>query len=64
MLSLPYEKTAAERGQADSYYMRGNHPNKIIDGVRITNLSEEETAAYKAAYAENELEGDFKDYGY
>jgi len=53
-------KSAADRGSADAYYGRGRNPHKIVDNVRIADLTNEEIAAYCSAY-DNEY--DRKDWG-
>jgi hypothetical protein len=54
-------KSAEDRGSADSYYRRGAHPHKIVDGVEV--LLDEGTPEwdeYMKAYYDNERMGDFK----
>jgi hypothetical protein len=48
-----YHGSPGDRGSADAYYHRGCNPHKIIDNVRITDLTPEEIEAYRNAY-ENE----------
>jgi hypothetical protein len=56
-----------DRGGADSYYRRGfqphYYPGATGRGERITDLTSEEVAAYRAGYDANEARGDFKDWG-
>ena len=60
---------AWDRGSADSYYGRGFRPH-LFEGdtyasreVTEQEMTAEEVAAYRAGYEQNELEGNFKDWG-
>lgn len=57
-----------DRGSADSYYQRGfnphyytGHPNTSLR-IEKDQMTEEEIAAYKAGYDDNESLGDYKVY--
>jgi hypothetical protein len=56
-----------DRGSADSYYHRGFDPHWYPEGTykgnKITNLTAEEIAEYRAGYDWNEQYGDKKDWG-
>jgi hypothetical protein len=56
-----------DRGSADSYYHRGIDPHWFPEGsykgAKITNLTTEEIAEYRAGYDWNEQYGDKKDWG-
>jgi hypothetical protein len=56
-----------DRGTADSYYRRSKNPHKYPKGTykseKITDLTPEELEAYEAGYEDNEISGDFKDWG-
>ena len=60
---------AYDRGSADSYYRRGFRPHYFKGGTYMSEeVTEEqmtpaEIAAYTAGYEQNEMEGNFKDYG-
>ena len=60
---------AYDRGAADSYYGRGFRPHYFTSGTYMSpevteeQMSAEEIAAYTAGYEQNELEGNFKDWG-
>ena len=53
-----------DRGSADSYYGRDRsphyYPEGTYNGPRVTDLTEEEIAAYNAGYDYNEQYGDKK----
>ena len=53
-----------DRGSADSYYGRPRsphyYPEGTYNGPRVTDLNEEEIAAYNAGYDYNEQYGDKK----
>ena len=51
-LPLNYNRSAADRGDADRYYHRAYAPNLIRDGVEIheDDMTPEEIAEYGAAY--------------
>ena len=53
-----------DRGSADSYYGRPRsphyYPEGTYNGQRVTDLNEEEIAAYNAGYDYNEQYGDKK----
>jgi len=55
-----------DRGSADSYYCRGPsphwYPEGTYNGVRITDLTEEEVDEYMAGFEDNEKEGSKKEY--
>lgn len=55
-----------DRGMADSYYDRPRrphwYPSGTYNGLKIVDLSSEETAEYMAGYDENEKLGNKKDY--
>jgi hypothetical protein len=56
-----------DRGAADSYYGRPRDPHKYPYGTyvgpKVTELTEEDLAAYNAGFDANEAEGNFKDWG-
>ena len=58
-----------DRGNADSYYGRGYNPHYFTGATYSTRrvekheMTEEEIAAYKAGYYDNEENGDKKDWG-
>lgn len=58
-----------DRGGADSYYRRGFNPHyftaSTYNSVEVTkeNMTDAEIAAYEAGYYDNEIAGDFKDWG-
>lgn len=56
-----------DRGSADSYYGRERDPHYWPDGTghgeKVTDLSDDELAAYHAGYDDNERSGDKKDWG-
>lgn len=56
-----------DRGGADYYYWREPQPHKYPEGTyngeRVTDLTEEERAAYWAGYKQAEEMGDRKDWG-
>ena len=56
-----------DRGRADSYYQRGRvphwYPDGSYNGVKITNLTQEEIDEYNKGFDDNEKDGNFKDYG-
>lgn len=60
---------AYDRGSADSYYGRPFRPHYFIGGTYMSpevteeKMTEAEVAAYTAGYEQNEMEGNFKDYG-
>jgi len=49
-----------DRGAADSYYGRRQEPHYYIGSSRITDLTEEQIAEYRAGHFENT---DYKDWG-
>ena len=54
-------KSAEDRGSADSYYRRGAHPHKVVDGVEVPLAKDTpEWQEYMKAYYDNERAGDFK----
>lgn len=69
----PYELNsnlshAYKAGSNDSYYGRGCRPHYYADGNKlfgeeITELTEEERKAYYLGFNNNEVLGDFKDWG-
>lgn len=58
-----------DRGRADSYYRRPFDPHYFVGDtyssprVSAADMSAAETAAYARGFADNEREGDFKDWG-
>jgi len=58
-----------DRGSADSYYCRPFNPHYYTGDtynssiVTKEDMTDEEIAAYKAGYLENEEAGHFKDWG-
>lgn len=58
---------AYDRGAADSYYGRGFRPHYFVAGTltspEVTDLTDEEIAAYTAGFNDNEEQGNFKDWG-
>lgn len=61
--------SSADRGASDSYYRRGYRPHyytgATYSSTRIEEheMTKEQIEAYAAGYDENELNGDFKDWG-
>jgi hypothetical protein len=57
---------AFDRGAADSYYHRPPNPHYYTDGTgtseKITDLTQEERAAYQAGYDYNEAYGGKKEW--
>lgn len=57
-----------DRGSADSYYQRGFNPHYYTGDTNTSlriekdQMTEEEIAAYKAGYDDNESIGDYKVY--
>lgn len=62
-----YHGSPYDRGRADSYYGRAKDPHYYPEGTyqgeKITDLSDDELAAYYAGYEDNEKSGDKKDWG-
>jgi hypothetical protein len=56
-------KTAYDRGAADSYYSRAVIPHKWIDGEQVLLERGQEWDEYMEGYACNEDLGNFKDWG-
>jgi len=57
-------KSAADRGSADSYYRREQQPHKVTNNEKV--LLQENTPEwdeYIEAYEANELAGNWKDWG-
>ena len=52
-----------DRGSADSYYGRPQHPHHRIDGDEVVVTDAESVQEYLAGYAWNEQYGDKKDWG-
>lgn len=58
-----------DRGSADSYYGRGSNPHYYKGAtysspkVEKEQMTPEEIEAYLAGYADNEDQGNFKDWG-
>lgn len=58
-----------DRGSADSYYRRGSNPHYYVGATRKSpkveeeQMTPEEIEAYLAGFADNEAEGNFKDWG-
>ena len=50
-------------GKADSYYGRGTNPHYYFAGMRLTDLTKEQIAEYKAGHDKNTELGDYKDWG-
>lgn len=65
-MKLPVHGSPYDRGSADSYYGRAPHPHKGgvggQSGPRIEALTSEERAEYIAGYADNEANGDRKNW--
>lgn len=61
--------SAYDRGSADSYYRRGRRPHYFkgatysSEEVTEKDMTSEEIAAYNKGFDENELNGNFKDWG-
>ena len=57
-----------DRGSSDSYYGRPERPHYFEGGTyqskEITDLTDDEVAAYLAGYEDNEKHGDKKDWGW
>ena len=55
-----------DRGSADSYYRRAKMPHWYPEGTgkgdQIVDLSAEEIAEYAAGYADNEADGNHKEW--
>lgn len=53
------------RGSADSYYRRGRRPHYYKDKTRIEekDMTPEEIKSYLRGYDDNEVFGDYKDWG-
>ena len=56
-------KTAYDRGAADSYYSRAMIPHKMVDGEQVLLERGQEWDEYMEGYACNEDLGNFKDWG-
>lgn len=56
-----------DRGSADSYYRRSAMPHwwpaGTSVGIKVTDLTPEETAEYMAGFNDNEADDNHKDYG-
>lgn len=58
-----------DRGSADSYYRRGSNPHYYVGATRTSpkveeeQMTPEEIEAYLAGFADNEAEGNYKDWG-
>lgn len=51
-----------DRGQSDFWYSRPFSPHRYTDGVKVTNLTKDETSEYNEGYREYERNGLCKDY--
>ncbi len=56
-------KTAYDRGMADSYYGRAMIPHKWIDGEQVLLSRGQEWDEYHQGYEWNEELGNWKDWG-
>lgn len=55
-----------DRGSADSYYRRRYNPHyydQLRNLITKENMCEDALDAYDAGFYDNQLNGDFKDYG-